>query len=93
MNSQLNLFGDIESKDDKELKAAKKEIEALRREINYHSDLYYNQDAPEISDYDFDMLMKKLKAFELFWLPKAKRSITISLSLYLIVQSSKTMLV
>ena len=66
MNNQLNLFGDIETnnKNDKELEQAKLEIEALRKEINYHSDLYYNQDAPEISDYDFDMLMKKLKALE-----------------------------
>lgn len=66
MENQLNLFGDIETskKNDEELKVAKKEIEALRKEINYHSELYYNQDAPEISDYDFDMLMKKLKALE-----------------------------
>ncbi len=64
MNNQLNLFGDIDNKADEELEQAKKEIAALRKEINYHSDLYYNQDAPEISDYDFDMLMKKLKALE-----------------------------
>ena len=66
MNNQINLFGDIveDNKKDEELEQAKKEIEALRKEINYHSDLYYNQDAPEISDYDFDMLMKKLKALE-----------------------------
>ena len=66
MNNQLNLFGDVieNNKKDEELEQAKKEIVALRKEINYHSDLYYNQDAPEISDYDFDMLMKKLKALE-----------------------------
>jgi len=66
MNNQINLFGNIDKTNnvDEELKNAKKEIEALRKEINYHSDLYYNQDAPEISDYDFDMLMKKLKALE-----------------------------
>ncbi|MBQ8043340.1 MAG: NAD-dependent DNA ligase LigA [Clostridia bacterium] len=62
MNNQLNIFGDIEKED--ELEKAKKEINALIEEINYHSNLYYNQDAPEISDYDFDMLMKKLKALE-----------------------------
>lgn len=64
MNNQLNLFGDIENKVDEEFEGAKKAIEALREEINYHSELYYNQDAPEISDYDFDMLMKRLKALE-----------------------------
>ncbi len=62
MNNQLNIFGDIEKND--ELENAKKEIADLRAQIEYHSNLYYNEDAPEISDYDFDMLMKRLKALE-----------------------------
>ena len=41
-----------------------KEIDKLRREINYHSRLYYVEDAPVISDYDFDMLMQRLKKLE-----------------------------
>ena len=41
-----------------------KEIDKLRREINYHSRLYYVEDAPVISDYDFDMLMQQLKKLE-----------------------------
>ena len=41
-----------------------KEILALRKEINYHSKLYYVYDAPVISDYDFDMLMQRLKTLE-----------------------------
>ena len=41
-----------------------KEIDKLRREINYHSRLYYVEDAPIISDYDFDMLMQQLKKLE-----------------------------
>lgn len=41
-----------------------KEIEALRAELEYHSRLYYNNDAPEISDYEYDMLMQKLKMLE-----------------------------
>lgn len=36
----------------------------LRKQIAYHSDRYYNQDEPEISDYDFDMMMKELKQLE-----------------------------
>ena len=36
-----------------------KEIDKLRKEINYHSKLYYVYDAPVISDYDFDMLMQR----------------------------------
>ena len=41
-----------------------KEIEQLRKELNYHSRLYYVEDAPVISDYEFDMLMQRLKALE-----------------------------
>ena len=41
-----------------------KEILKLRREIEHHSKLYYVLDAPEISDYEFDMLMNRLKALE-----------------------------
>lgn len=41
-----------------------KEIVALRREIEKHSKLYYVYDAPVISDYEFDMLMNRLKALE-----------------------------
>jgi len=41
-----------------------KEIEKLRRELEYHSRLYYVEDAPVISDYEFDMLMQRLKKLE-----------------------------
>ncbi len=37
---------------------------SLRSEINRHSDLYYQSDAPEISDYEFDQLLERLKAIE-----------------------------
>ena len=43
---------------------AEKEIQKLRREIEYHNKLYYVLDAPVISDYDYDMLMNRLKALE-----------------------------
>lgn len=39
-------------------------IAELREKIAYHSDRYYNQDNPEISDYEFDQLMKELKTLE-----------------------------
>ena len=41
-----------------------KTIEDLRRQINYHNKLYYVDDAPVISDYEYDMLMQQLKALE-----------------------------
>ena len=42
----------------------KKEYEGLVKTIKYHMDLYYNQDEPEISDYEYDMMMKRLKEIE-----------------------------
>ncbi|MCR5664430.1 MAG: NAD-dependent DNA ligase LigA [Oscillospiraceae bacterium] len=41
-----------------------KEIIKLRRELEYHNKLYYVLDAPEISDYEYDMLMQRLKQLE-----------------------------
>ena len=41
-----------------------KEIIALRRELEYHNRLYYVEDAPVISDYEYDMMMQKLKKLE-----------------------------
>lgn len=43
----------------------KEYIEELREKIRYHSDLYYNQDNPEISDYEYDKLTQELKNLEL----------------------------
>lgn len=43
---------------------AQKEILKLRRELEYHSKLYYVLDAPVISDYEYDMMMNRLKALE-----------------------------
>ncbi|MDR1684028.1 MAG: NAD-dependent DNA ligase LigA, partial [Elusimicrobiota bacterium] len=45
-------------------KNIKQEIESLREQINRHSNLYYNLDAPEISDFDFDQLYARLKTLE-----------------------------
>ena len=42
----------------------KSEYLKLVGEIRHHMDLYYNQDAPEISDYEYDQLMQRLKAIE-----------------------------
>lgn len=36
----------------------------LQETINYHMDRYYNQDEPEISDYEYDKLMIYLKEIE-----------------------------
>ena len=39
-------------------------IDALRREIEHNSYLYYAKDAPAISDAAFDSLMRELRALE-----------------------------
>jgi DNA ligase (NAD+) len=39
-------------------------IEELRELIRYHSKLYYEDASPEISDYDYDMLVKELEELE-----------------------------
>ena len=39
-------------------------VEKLRRELNYHAQRYYVYDAPEISDYEYDMMYAELKKLE-----------------------------
>jgi NAD-dependent DNA ligase len=43
---------------------AKKEIEKLREELNYHNYKYYVENKPVVSDYEYDMLLKKLEELE-----------------------------
>jgi len=43
---------------------AKKQINKLRDEINHHNYKYYVENNPVISDYEYDMLLKKLEALE-----------------------------
>ena len=40
------------------------EYSELKKTIDYHMDRYYNQDEPEISDYEYDKLMIRLKEIE-----------------------------
>lgn len=41
-----------------------KKIHELRETLQYHSNRYYNDDAPEIEDYEYDMMMRELKSLE-----------------------------
>lgn len=47
-----------------EFEQAKKRAMELHEILQHNSVLYYNEDAPEISDYEYDMLMNELKALE-----------------------------
>lgn len=43
---------------------AKKKIEELRERLEYYAKKYYDEDNPEISDFEYDMLMQDLKYLE-----------------------------
>ena len=43
---------------------AREQIAALRETLRYHNEKYYNEDAPEISDYEYDMMQRELRALE-----------------------------
>lgn len=47
-----------------EIKEAKNRVQELTEIIRYHNKRYYDQDAPEISDFEYDALMRELKALE-----------------------------
>ena len=47
-----------------ELEQAKKRVEELRTVIEKNNRLYYDQDAPELEDFEYDALMRELRALE-----------------------------
>ena len=42
----------------------RREYEELKKKIEHHSHLYYDLDAPELDDFEFDELARKLKEME-----------------------------
>jgi DNA ligase (NAD+) len=46
------------------MSSARQELERLRREIERHNRLYYVEDAPEITDAEYDRLFRSLEALE-----------------------------
>ena len=46
------------------LEEAKKQINELREKLEYYANKYYDEDKPEITDYEYDMMMNRLKALE-----------------------------
>ena len=56
---------------------AKKRTEQLRKETEYHAKKYYDDDKPEISDFEYDMMMVELRNLEKeFPEFKSKKSLT-----------------
>ncbi len=53
-----------EKLNNKQKPEVEKEIAELRKKIEYYSKLYYEEDNSPITDYEYDMMMNKLKALE-----------------------------
>ncbi|MBQ8604479.1 MAG: NAD-dependent DNA ligase LigA [Oscillospiraceae bacterium] len=47
-----------------DIKKIMQELDDLKRQIAYHSHLYYVENRTEITDYEYDMLMNRVKAIE-----------------------------
>ena len=45
-------------------KQAEKRIKELRKIVEYHAKKYYDEDRPEISDFEYDMMMLELRSLE-----------------------------
>ena len=54
-NMQIGLFDND---------PVKVEYDELVKVMNYHCDRYYNDDEPEISDYEYDQMNQRLKQIE-----------------------------
>jgi DNA ligase (NAD+) len=54
----------VHDEENAELSAAKLRVEELRSQIEHHNYCYYVKDAPEISDADFDKLLRELRDLE-----------------------------
>ncbi len=55
----LIYYGDI-----MDINEAKIRVEELTKTLEYHNNLYYNQDSPEISDFEYDKMLRKLENLE-----------------------------
>ena len=45
-------------------KQAEKRIKELRKQVEYHAKRYYDDDNPEITDFEYDMMMLELRTLE-----------------------------
>ncbi|HEX5139339.1 MAG TPA: NAD-dependent DNA ligase LigA [Dehalococcoidia bacterium] len=52
------------TQDERDAQTAKNRVEELRSQIAYHDYRYYTLDSPEVSDSDYDRLMRELKGLE-----------------------------
>ena len=50
-----------------DFKTAESRAKELRDTLNYHIHKYYVENTNEISDYDYDMMMRELQAIEMLY--------------------------
>src|SRR6266496_673594 len=50
--------------EERRLSDARKRVEELREQINYHAYRYHVLDEPEVSDYEYDQLVRELESLE-----------------------------
>lgn len=63
--SKLYIIKKTKTRGDKmDKKQAKERISELREQVEYHAQKYYDEDKPEISDFEYDMLMVELRNLE-----------------------------
>ena len=43
---------------------AESRIKELTKQLEYHNNLYYNKDEPEISDFEYDKMLRELENLE-----------------------------
>jgi DNA ligase (NAD+) len=67
MLEQMINIGDGQPKNDLSRDEAAARITELREIIRYHNRLYYDQDAPEIADEAYDLLIRELRNLEAAW--------------------------
>lgn len=58
------FYGMLNKDDFMDIILAEQRIKELTKAIEYHNNRYYNLDNPEISDYDYDMLLRELENLE-----------------------------
>lgn len=64
IDGQAEIKDQAEIVKDRTKDQMKSQIDELRKKIEYHSNRYYNMDDPEITDYEYDMMMQELKKLE-----------------------------
>jgi DNA ligase (NAD+) len=63
-SSTSDATEDRHEPEERRLSDARKRVEELREQINHHSYRYHVLDEPEVSDYDYDRLVRELREIE-----------------------------